>query len=62
MSTVVSGVGDWALSVMVREPVTVMTPISSSSDFVSAVCAQTVIAAKCSRDAQRNHGRAEKCS
>ena len=31
MSTVVSGVGDWALSVMVREPVTVMTPMSSAA-------------------------------
>ena len=41
MSTVVSGVGDCALSVMVREPVTVMTPMSSVSSTGSGagVCA-----------------------
>ena len=51
MSTVVSGVGDRALSVMVRDPVTVMTPISSPvstwapCEPWSAVCAHAELAA-----------------
>ena len=52
MSTVVSGVGDRALSVMVREPVTVMTPISSpvstcaSLAAWSGLCAHAELAAR----------------
>src|SRR6187549_2344350 len=40
-STEVIGVGDFRTSVMVREPVTVMTPMSSSTGCCSGDCAQT---------------------
>jgi hypothetical protein len=39
MSTEVIGVGDFRTSVIVREPVTVMTPISSPAASLSGSCA-----------------------
>ena len=45
MSTEVIGVGDGRASVMVREPVTVMTPISSPAASLSGSCAQAELVA-----------------